>query len=74
MEKIKEQEAVWDKIKNINNPCEAPPYQVIGLLVNDPRIVLPKKKLFNTVKEQNNKNIGYRLDEGMLESLNIKYF
>ncbi len=64
LEKIKTQEALWDKIKNINNSGDIPPSTVIGLLVKDPRIILPKKKLFNTVKEQNKKNSKFKLDDG----------
>jgi hypothetical protein len=64
LEKIKNQESMWNKIKNISNPGDITPSHAIGLLVKDPRLVLPKKKLFNTVKEENKKNFNYKLDDG----------
>ena len=64
LEKIKNQETVWNKIKNISNSGDVPPSIVIGLLVKDARIILPKKKLFNTVKEQNKNNLSFKLDDG----------
>lgn len=46
------QSKIWDSIKfSIKNPSEVCPSTVIGLLVKDPRLTLPKKKAFKKVYE-----------------------
>ena len=51
------QAGIWDKIKNFaSSSKEITPSSVIGLLVKDPRLVLPKKKAFNKVEADMNKN------------------
>lgn len=45
---------VWEKIKSsIRDTNELTSSVVLGLLVKDPRLVLPKKKSFNQVRKQN---------------------
>ena len=48
------QAETWNKIRlKLKEPNDIVPSTVIGLLVKDPRLIMPKKKLFNKVKEKN---------------------
>ena len=48
------QAELWSKIKNsISSPNEVTAALTIGLLVKDPRLILPKKKTFNKSEAQN---------------------
>lgn len=46
--------SIWNKIKSsIRDPNEITNSAVLGLLVKDPRLVLPKKKSFKQMYKQN---------------------
>jgi hypothetical protein len=57
---------VWSKISQSNESTnELIP--VVGLLVKDPRLVLPKKKFFNKTYLHTQKSIQTELDSGINE-------
>jgi hypothetical protein len=44
---------IWNQMSKLKDANEVVQGTVIGLLVKDPRLLLPKKKNFNNVKKQN---------------------
>lgn len=53
-EDIKKQSELWNKIKfSIRDPNDIVSSTIFGLVVKDPRLILPKKKAFNKVVDQN---------------------
>ena len=66
MEKYYEnQSELWNQINfSLKNPNDLVGSTVIGLLVRDPRLTLPKKKQFNAVKEKNDKINSFKNNQG----------
>ncbi len=68
------QASVWDRIKScVSSPNEVTQSSVIGLLVKDPRLLLPKKKAFNKAEAAKNQITclsssaeGLQADPGMI--------
>lgn len=54
LEMYEKQMGVWEKIKSsAKEPSEVTSSSVIGLLVKDPRLALPRKKSFKQVSQEN---------------------
>lgn len=62
LEKLKKQKDAWELLRKISNPSELTPSLSIGLLVKDPRLILPKKKAFKKTQEQNTINSQFTLN------------
>ncbi|CAF0708528.1 unnamed protein product [Brachionus calyciflorus] len=64
---FEKQTEIWNNIKSsIKDPNEVCPSTILGLLVKDPRLVLPKKKSFNKINE------NYKLPKNGLDEENQK--
>ena len=60
------QAEIWNRLKfsSLKNPTDIISHTVISLLVKDPRLAFPKKKMFNKVKEKHEQKASY--DKGNL--------
>ncbi len=56
----KQQSEIWNKIKfSSENVSRITAKKVFGLLVKDPRLMMPKKKSFNKISIQREKLVEY---------------
>jgi ribonuclease P/MRP protein subunit POP1 len=69
LDKLKKQMNLWEQVRQICDPSELTPSLAVGLLVKDPRLILPKKKSFKTTQEQNTRNSQFTLNTETKRSL-----